>query len=105
MPAVLCNPLNIENGVATVAELEVVKFMETAMNNGNGIMIDARTPSWHEKGTIPGSVNIPFTSFEKDPGSVELAELFESLGAVFISGFLFLLVDFNLIPSFCKNLV
>ncbi len=47
-----------------------------------GVLIDARTPSWHKKGTIPGSINVPFTVFEKDIGDVELAEVFESLGAV-----------------------
>ena len=52
------------------------------MYRGDGILIDARTPSWHKKGTIPGSINIPFTVFEKEVGDVELAEVLESLGAV-----------------------
>jgi rhodanese-related sulfurtransferase len=80
-PPFCVNPLNIEEGVATVAELEVVKFMETAMTSGSGIMIDARTPSWHQKGTIPGSVNIPFTVFEKPADDPELIEVLERLGA------------------------
>jgi rhodanese-related sulfurtransferase len=80
-PPFCVNPLNIEEGVATVAELEVVKFMETAMNSGNGIMIDARSPDWHQKGTIPGSVNIPFTVFEKPADDPELVEVLERLGA------------------------
>lgn len=80
-PPFCVNPLNIENGVATVAELEVVKFMETAMHNGAGVIIDARTPSWHDKGTIPGSVNIPFTVFEKSADDPELVEVLERLGA------------------------
>ena len=80
-PPFCVNPLNIEEGVATVAELEVIKFMETAMNNGDGVMIDARTPNWYEKGTIPGSINIPFTVFEQSPDDPELAEVLERLGA------------------------
>ena len=80
-PPFCVNPLNIENGVATVAELEVVKFMETAMHSGAGVIIDARTPSWHDKGTIPGSVNIPFTVFEKSADDPELVEVLERLGA------------------------
>ncbi len=81
-PPFCINPLTIDDRVKTVAELEVIKFMETTMYRGEGVIIDARTPSWYKTGTIPGSINIPFTSFEQDPGSVELAELFESLGAV-----------------------
>ena len=81
-PPFCINPLSIDKRVQTVAELEVIKFMETTMYRGHGVLIDARTPSWHKKGTIPGSINIPFTVFEKEVGDVELAEVLESLGAV-----------------------
>ena len=81
-PPFCINPLSIDARVETVAELEVIKFMETTMYRGDGVLIDARTPSWHKKGTIPGSINIPFTVFEKDAGDIELAEVLESLGAV-----------------------
>jgi len=81
-PPFCINPLSLDDRVKTVAELEVIKFMETVMYREDGVLIDARTPSWHKKGTIPGSINIPFTVFEKDPTDVELAEVLESLGAV-----------------------
>lgn len=81
-PPFCINPLSIDDRVNTVAELEVIRFMETAVYRGEGVLVDARTPSWHKKGTIPGSVNIPFTLFEKDPEDIELAEVLESLGAV-----------------------
>ncbi len=81
-PPFCINPLNIDDRVKTVAELEVIKFMETVMYRGDGVLIDARTPGWYKKGTIPGSINIPFTIFEKPADDVELAEVLESLGAV-----------------------
>ena len=81
-PPFCINPISLDERVKTVAELEVIKFMETSLYQGDGVIIDARTPAWYKRGTIPGSINVPFTTFEKDPGSVELAELFESLGAV-----------------------
>ncbi|MBE9564790.1 MAG: rhodanese-like domain-containing protein [Proteobacteria bacterium] len=81
-PPFCINPLSIDDRVKTVAELEVIKFMETVMYREDGVLIDARTPSWYKKGTIPGSINIPFTVFEKDTGDVELAEVFERLGAI-----------------------
>lgn len=81
-PPFCINPLKINDKVNTVAELEVIQFMETTMYRGDGVLVDARTPSWHRKGTIPGSVNIPFTVFEKDIGDIELMEVLESLGAV-----------------------
>ena len=80
-PPFCVNPLIIADGVATVAELEVIQFMETVLQRGDGLLIDSRTPSWHQKGTIPGSVNIPFNVFEKPADDPELAEVLESLGA------------------------
>jgi len=81
-PPFCINPLVIDERVKTVAELEVIQFMETQLYRGDGVLIDARTPSWYKKGTIPGSINIPFTVFEKGADSLELTEVFESLGAV-----------------------
>ena len=81
-PPFCINPLSLDDQVKTVAELEVIKFMETSMYRGDGVLIDARTPSWYKKGTIPGSINIPFTVFEKDISDIELAEVLESLGAI-----------------------
>lgn len=81
-PPFCINPISLDTRVKTVAELEVIKFMETTLYRGEGVLIDARAPHWHKRGTIPGSVNIPYTEFEKGPYSMELAEIFESLGAV-----------------------
>ena len=81
-PPFCINPMSLDARVKTVAELEVIAFMETSLYRGQGVIIDARTPSWHKKGTIPGSINIPFSTFEKDPDGIEIATVFESLGAV-----------------------
>lgn len=81
-PPFCINPLSLDERVKTVAELEVIKFMETVKYRGDGVIVDARTPGWYKKGTIPGSINIPFTVFEKDASDIELAEVLESLGAV-----------------------
>ena len=44
--------------------------------------MDARTPSWYKKGTIPGSVNIPFTEFLAGEDAPETINALETLGAV-----------------------
>jgi rhodanese-related sulfurtransferase len=56
--------------------------MEKKLNTGQGVVIDARTPSWHEKGTIPGSINIPFTSFDKETNQAVKAVALGKLGVV-----------------------
>ncbi|MFV2056252.1 MAG: rhodanese-like domain-containing protein [Thiohalomonadales bacterium] len=63
-PPFCVQPLHVAPGVTTVGELELLGFIENKLEVGSGVMIDARTPVWHEKGTIPGSINIPFTEFD-----------------------------------------
>ncbi|HEB92403.1 MAG TPA: rhodanese-like domain-containing protein [Gammaproteobacteria bacterium] len=65
-PPFCIQPTQVAPGVVTVGELEVLAFIEKKLNKGKGVLIDARTPSWYKKGTIPGSINIPFTRFGDD---------------------------------------
>ena len=81
-PPFCIQPMTIAPGVATIGETEIFRFMDRELESGNGLLVDARTPSWHKKGTIPGSVNIPFTVFEKAAGDPELVTVLEDLGGV-----------------------
>jgi rhodanese-related sulfurtransferase len=65
-PPFCIQPIHVAPGVTTVGELELLHFIKDKVNSHKGLLIDARTPSWHEKGTIPGSINIPFTTFDED---------------------------------------
>src|SRR6056300_1188783 len=62
-PPFCIQPVKLAPGVTTVGEAEIFRFMERELEDGTGMIVDARTPSWYQKGTIPGSVNIPFTGF------------------------------------------
>lgn len=80
-PPFCIQPITPDPRVSAIGEVELFGFMETDLRNGKGVLIDARTPSWHKKGTIPGSVNIPFTELSKDPGSPEMDQMLERFGA------------------------
>ena len=67
-------------GVTSVGELEVLEFMADQVNNGTGVLIDARLPDWHKRGTIPGSVNIPFTVFDHEPDHPTAVRALKYLG-------------------------
>lgn len=79
-PPFCIQPIQVAPGVSTVGELELLEFIQTELNNGTGVLIDARTPSWHNKGTIPGSINIPFTTFTEDSDPIVLQVALGKLG-------------------------
>ncbi len=74
-------PIAVAPGVTTVAEVEVFDFMQNKLNKGKGLIIDARVREWHMKGTIPGSINIPFTEFEMKPSDPLLEPSMKKIGA------------------------
>ncbi|WP_456406960.1 rhodanese-like domain-containing protein [Thiolapillus sp.] len=80
-PPFCLNPMLPAPDVEPYGEVEMFDFMEKSLRDGKGILIDARTPSWFSKGTIPGAVNIPFTELTKEPASPEMAEILEKFGA------------------------
>lgn len=80
-PPFCIQPMSAGPGVTTVGQLEIFNFMEQDLLDETGIIIDARTSSWYAKGTIPGSVNIPFTVFSLDANDPELINAMNLLGA------------------------
>jgi rhodanese-related sulfurtransferase len=62
--------------IDTVTELDVIHAArDSADGDSSVLVVDARTPGWVKKGTIPHSVNVPFTKLNakalaKDPMAV-----------------------------------
>lgn len=79
-PPFCIHPMQAAPGVETAGELELIDFLKQRVEKGTGLLIDARTPEWYHKGTIPGSVNLPFTAFEKEDGNPELQQALARLG-------------------------
>ncbi|HIJ23297.1 MAG: rhodanese-like domain-containing protein [Gammaproteobacteria bacterium] len=68
-PPFCIQPMAVAPGVESVGELELLQFMEQKLPAGAGVLVDARTPDWHSKGTIPGSVNVPYTDLDVELGA------------------------------------
>ena len=62
--------------VATVTELDMIHAAEAVSKGDTSVLVvDARTPGWVKKGTIPHAINVPFTKLNskalaKDPMAV-----------------------------------
>lgn len=80
-PPFCIQPISVDPAVRTIGEIELFGFMEKELREGTGVLIDARTPSWHNKGTIPGSVNYPFTLFSQDENAEQRDLIFREFGA------------------------
>lgn len=72
-PPFCIRPMKLAEGVETIAELEVLEYLKKLSAGDSSILvIDSRTPSWVKKGTIPGSINIPWTELSLSAGGNSL---------------------------------
>ncbi|MDR9498693.1 MAG: rhodanese-like domain-containing protein [Hydrogenovibrio sp.] len=61
-PPFCIQPIKVAPGVTTIGELEMLDFLQRkSAGDGSILVIDSRTPDWVAKGTIPGSINLPWT--------------------------------------------
>ena len=66
-PPFCVQPMHLAPGVETVGEIEVLGYLKRAAEGDTSVLIvDSRTPDWVMRGTIPGSVNIPWTKINTD---------------------------------------
>jgi len=89
-PPVCIQPGELAPGVKTIGELEVLQFLEKINDGDASIMVvDSRTPDWVEKGTIPGTINIPWDKLDiGKSGPTAVKEVLEQqLGARQQNGF------------------
>lgn len=63
------------HAVETIGALEMIAYLQKHEEKPDSlIIIDSRTKDWVKRGTIPGTVNIPFTEFNEDDRAVEIME-------------------------------
>jgi len=66
-PPFCVQPMRLAPGVETVGEIEVLGYLKRAGEGDTSVLVvDSRTPDWVMRGTIPGSVNIPWTKINTD---------------------------------------
>lgn len=74
-PPFCVQPGTIAPGVETIAEVEVLDYLKKMADGDKSILVvDSRTPDWVAKGTIPGSVNIPWTKLKDDADPFDVSD-------------------------------
>ena len=96
-PPFCIQPANIAQGVETIGELEVLGYLKRMANGDRTVLVvDSRTPDWIIRGTIPGSVNIPWNKINVDvEGTFELTAEAHGLEDILSNQFGAKMVDGN----------
>jgi rhodanese-related sulfurtransferase len=89
-PPFCLQPMNLGAGVETVGELELLDYLKKIKDGDKTILvIDSRTKDWVQKGTIPGSTNIPWDQLSTSIGGADpmtVKEHLTNFGAQEIEG-------------------
>jgi rhodanese-related sulfurtransferase len=66
-PPFCVQPMVVVPGVDSIGELEMLDYLQRSAQGDESILVvDSRTPDWVMRGTIPGSVNIPWNKINID---------------------------------------
>jgi rhodanese-related sulfurtransferase len=86
-PPFCIQPAIVAAGVETVGELEVLGYLKRVSDGDRKVMvIDSRTPEWIIRGTIPGSVNIPWNKINVDvQGAFDVSAEADSLHDILVN--------------------
>jgi rhodanese-related sulfurtransferase len=105
-PPFCIQPAALAPGVDTIAELEMIQYIE-AMHSGEPVIVqDSRTPDWHARGHIPGTVSIPWTSLATKAGAtiIDISEIMvDQFGIVENEG-IFDFTDAKTLVLYCNGM-
>lgn len=106
-PPFCIRPIKLATGVETIAELEIIEYLQKVSNGDKSILvIDSRTPNWVEKGTIPGSINIPWTQLSITAGgnALSIAETLTEQFGVIVEDDLYDFSQAKTLVMFCNGM-
>lgn len=71
MSSICIQPIKLAPGVETLGEVEVLDYLDRLHNKGDTSIqvVDSRTPDWVKRGTIPGSISVPWTKLNPAKGA------------------------------------
>jgi rhodanese-related sulfurtransferase len=106
-PPFCIQPSTLAPGVETIAEVEMMDYLKKmAAGDKTILVVDSRTPDWVKKGTIPGAINIPWTSLNPAKGAdpISIAEIMQEQFNVTESEGLFDYSNAKTLVMFCNGM-
>ena len=106
-PPFCIQPMVIAAGVETIGELEMLDYLKRSSGGDTSILvIDSRTPDWVSNGTIPGSVNIPWTMLSPEEGAdpFAISDLFQEKFGVKTPEGLWDFTNAKILVLFCNGM-
>lgn len=106
-PPFCIQPAILAPGVETIAEREVIHYIEHMSKGDDSILvIDSRTPDWVKKGTIPGAINLPWTKLNPAKGAdpISILEILEDHFGVTENEGLLNFSDAKTLVMFCNGM-
>ncbi len=99
-PPFCVQPMKLAPGVETIGTREILKYLEQRSNGDDSILvIDSRSKPWVKRGTIPGTISIPYKTLSlKHNDADNIANILEEEFGVLSNGQFY---DF----SYAKTLV
>ena len=89
-PPFCIQPATLAPGVETIGEVEMLDYLaQMSAGDTSILVVDSRTPDWVKEGTIPSSVNIPWTSLSlaEGAGPISIRKIMEDrFGAKYLDG-------------------
>jgi rhodanese-related sulfurtransferase len=88
-PPFCVQPMRVLPGVETIGELEMLGYLKRLSDGDKSILVvDSRGPEWMARGTIPGSVNVPWRTINTDvSGSFAVEAEADTLASVLADTF------------------
>jgi rhodanese-related sulfurtransferase len=106
-PPFCIRPIKLASGVETIAELEIIEYLQKVSSGDKSILvIDSRTPNWVKKGTIPGSINIPWTQLSMTAGgnALSIVEILTEQFGVIVEDDLYDYSNAKTLVMFCNGM-
>lgn len=106
-PPFCIQPMSLAPGVETIGELELLEYLRQSNRADASVMvIDSRTVDWVKNGTIPGSVNIPWTTLSPSAGAdpFEIADTLEQRFGAFTQEGLWNFSQAKTLVLFCNGM-